>query len=53
MIDGPVDEGAGDRDALALAAGELVRPVVDPVSQAHALEGLRARSWRSCGGTPA
>ena len=35
-----VDQGAGDGDALLLAAGELQRPVVEPVAQAdHARPG--------------
>src|SRR5690606_2697719 len=37
---GAVDEGAGDGDALALPAGELVRLVVHPVSEADAHERL-------------
>ena len=40
---GCVDEGARDRDALLLAAGELVRVVVDPVAEADARE-RRARA---------
>src|SRR6266511_3657067 len=36
-----VHEGAGDRDALALAARQLVRLVVHAVAQAHAFEGPR------------
>ena len=35
----PADEGAGDGHALALAAGELARPVACPVGQAHAIQG--------------
>ncbi len=35
-----VHEGAGDGDPLALAAGELVRPVPGPVSQADELQHL-------------
>ena len=31
----PVDEGAGDRDSLLLAAGELAGVVPQPVSEAH------------------
>jgi len=37
---GPVHEGARDGDALALAAGQLVRLVVDAVLQADALQDL-------------
>jgi hypothetical protein len=32
------DEGARDRDALALAAGELIGAVTDSVTEIHALE---------------
>ena len=37
---GPRDERAGDRDALALAAGELRRVVAEPVAEADPLEHL-------------
>jgi acyl-CoA thioesterase-1 len=36
-----VDERAGDRDALLLAAGELRRVVVEPLAEPHALQQLR------------
>ena len=36
-----VDEGAGDRDALHLAAGELARALVHVVCEAHAREGVQ------------
>ena len=39
------DEGARDRDALLLAAGELVRVVVEAVAEADALERARAARW--------
>jgi hypothetical protein len=35
-----IREGASDRDALLLAAGQLVGPVVDPVPEADELEQL-------------
>ena len=38
---GPVDEGAGDRDPLLLTAGELVGQVVPLVGQADQVEHLR------------
>ena len=37
---GQVDQGAGERDALLLAAGELVRLALRHVGQAHDLEQL-------------
>ena len=37
---GLVDEGPGDGDALLLPAGKLAWLMVQPVTQAHALEGL-------------
>ena len=40
-IDGWLHERARDRDALALTAGELVRPVMDSVSELNALECFR------------
>ena len=50
---GVVDERAGDRDALALAAGELVGPVVTrDVSSTFSSACLRAL-LRSFAGTPA
>ena len=36
-----MDHGAGDRDALLLAAGELVRKIFHLVAQADHLEHLR------------
>src|SRR5215212_6872994 len=38
---GAVDERPGDRDALPLAAGELVRAVPDALAELHPLERLR------------
>src|SRR6266511_4993318 len=35
---GPTDDGAGDRDALPLPAGEFGGGMVDPVAESHALE---------------
>ena len=37
---GPVDEGAGQRDALALPTGELPRPAGAEVRQPHLLQRL-------------
>ena len=37
----PVHQRAGDGDALALAAGQLVGPVMDPVGQADVAQGLQ------------
>ena len=36
----PIDERAGDGDALALAAGQLVGPVLHAIAELHALEGF-------------
>ena len=38
---GPVDQGAGDGDALALAAGHFVGFMVDAIGQPHAGQGLQ------------
>ena len=47
------DERAGDGDALALAAGELGRVVVEAVVEADALPcDSRARARRSARGRP-
>ena len=43
---------ASDRHALALSAGELVRPVVRARAEPDALERGRARARRSVGGMP-
>ena len=37
----PADQGAGDRDALALAAGELCRPRREPVAEPDRCEHSR------------
>ena len=42
-----VGERAGDRDALALAARELVRPLVEMIGEAERLEQARARARAS------
>ena len=36
----PIDEGAGDGGPLHLAAGQLARPVVEPMAEADAVEQL-------------
>ena len=41
----PAGEGPGDRDALLLAAGELVRPVPQPVADATASSTPSYHSW--------
>ena len=38
------DQGPGHRHPLLLATGELAGTVVDPVGQAHPVQGDRARS---------
>ena len=43
---GPGDDGAGDGDALLLAAGQLGRGVVLPVAQAHLVERGTAAARR-------
>jgi hypothetical protein len=48
-----VHQRAGDRDALALAARELVGPMGHPVQQFDLLEASFARSWRTLDGMPA
>ena len=35
-----VDQRAGDRDSLALAAGELIGPMIDSFSELDGLKGL-------------
>ena len=45
---GRVDQGAGDGDALLLAAGEFTGPVVEPVLEANAFKHL-ARAFLSFG----
>ena len=47
----PGDDRAGDRHALALAAGELLRAVVQAVPEPDALE--RRRAARACAARPA
>ena len=47
-ISGALGDGAGDGDALLLAAGQLAREVPAPAGQPHALEGLIGRH-RVCG----
>ena len=50
--DGLGDDGAGDGDALLLAAGEFAGRVMFPAGQAHLLQGLqrpRMPLGRRCG----
>ena len=47
-----VDERAGDGDALALAAGELVGLVVHAGFEADVMRACLARSMRSPAGVP-
>ena len=49
---GSVHERARERDALALAAGELHRLAAADVGEPHQLERLLARARRSSRGTP-
>src|SRR6202035_4754819 len=46
---GVVDQGAGDGDALALTAGELVGLVVHAAFEAHVGEGLAGALKAFCG----
>ena len=50
MIDGTIDQGAGDGDALALAAGELVGLVHHARFHADGRQRALARSTRSSAG---
>ena len=47
-----IGQRAGDGDALLLAAGELVRPMVGAVGQAHQAQQVLIRSSRSVGSVP-
>ena len=50
---GSVDQRARDGHALLLAAGELVRVVVEPLAEAHPLQRLaRAPARAPAAGTP-
>ena len=37
---GIVDEGPCDGDALALSAGQFIRPMVEPITEADVLQGM-------------
>jgi len=47
------DQGSSDRDALLLAAGEFVRPVLDTVAEADAFQCCDGRRRRTSRATPA
>lgn len=49
---GPADEGAGDRDALALTSGQRPGPVGEPVPKPDPLERLRGRAAPGAGRSP-
>ena len=49
MMDGRIDQGAGDGHALALAAGHFVGLVVDAVGQADAGQRLQRDAFAFVG----